>query len=121
MKDLHEDLAFIVRTARFQREPSWKLSLSGPTGSGRFLVVEATDDPTGLKYFKILPTAIIEPWSIITSFLHAWCHAVFCVLITRVCHGIYISTRRDVALPRVVFTQDVEFTRNRNVTFSHAH
>ena len=45
--------------------------------------------------------------------LHAWCHAVFRVLITKVCHGIYISTRRDV-----VFTQDVEFTRDGNVTFS---
>ena len=34
------------------------------------------------------------------------------------CRGIYISTKRDVALPQVVFTQDVEFTRDGNVTFS---
>ena len=26
--------------------------------------------------------------------------------------------RRDVALPRVVFTQDMEFTRDGNMTFS---
>ena len=49
---------------------------------------------------------------------------VFHVLIAKFCRGIYISTRRDVALLRVVFTRsmefthDVEFTRNENVTFS---
>ena len=38
--------------------------------------------------------------------------------------NLYLSTRRDVALPRVVFTRDVaftrdvEFTRDGNVTFS---
>ena len=42
--------------------------------------------------------------------MHAWCHAVFCVLIAKM--------RRDVVLPRVVFTRDVEFTCNGNVTFS---
>ena len=31
--------------------------------------------------------------------LHAWCHAVFRMLITKVCRGIYIFMRRDVALP----------------------
>ena len=50
--------------------------------------------------------------------LHAWCHAVFHVLITKVSRGIYISTRRDVTLPRVVFTRDVKFTCDGNVTFS---
>ena len=49
---------------------------------------------------------------------HAWCHAVFRVLIPKIAVEIYISTRRDVALPRVVFTRDVEFTRDGNVTFS---
>ena len=55
---------------------------------------------------------------------HSWCHTVFCVLIAKVCRGIYISTRRVVELPRVVFTRDmeltrdVEFTRDGNVTFS---
>ena len=55
---------------------------------------------------------------------HAWCHAVFCVLIPKICRGIYISVRHDVALPRVVFTRDVAFTRDveftcdGNVTFS---
>ena len=55
---------------------------------------------------------------------HAWCHAVFRVLIPKISVEIYISTRRDVALPRVVFTRDVaftrdvEFTRDGNVTFS---
>ena len=55
---------------------------------------------------------------------YAWCHAVFLVLIPKICREIYISTRRDVALPRVVFTRDlefthnVEFTRDGNVTFS---
>ena len=55
---------------------------------------------------------------------HAWCHAVFRVLIAKVCCGIYISMKRNVALPPVVFTRDVEFTcdveltRDGNVTFS---
>ena len=40
------------------------------------------------------------------------------MLIAKVCRGIYISTRRDVALPQVVFTRDVEFTRDGNMTFS---
>ena len=37
---------------------------------------------------------------------HAWCHAVFHVLIPKIAVEIHISTRRDVALPRVVFTRD---------------
>ena len=44
---------------------------------------------------------------------HAWCHAVFRVLIPKIAVEIYISTRRDVA-----FTRDVEFTRDGNVTLS---
>ena len=56
--------------------------------------------------------------SIITSFLHAWCHEVFRVLIPNTCHGIYISMRRDVALPRVVFTRDVEFTRDMEFSYT---
>ena len=38
-------------------------------------------------------------------------HAVFRVLIPKIAVEIYISTRRDVAFPRVVFSRDVEFTR----------
>ena len=49
--------------------------------------------------------------------LHAWCHTVFHMLIAKICRGIYISTRRDVALPRVLFTQDEEFTHDGNMTF----
>ena len=55
---------------------------------------------------------------------HVWCHAVFHVLIPKIAVEIYISTRRDVALPRVVFTQDIEFTHDMeftqdgNMTFS---
>ena len=60
----------------------------------------------------------IQYRSIITSFLYAWCHTVFRVLIPKICREIYISTRHDMALPRVVFTRDVEFTRDGNVTFS---
>ena len=47
--------------------------------------------------------------------LHLWYHAVFHVLITKVCRGIYISMRHKVALPRVVFTRDVKFTRKRGI------
>ena len=56
------------------------------------------------------PSADLQYRSIITSFLHAWYHAVFRV----VCRGIYISTRCDVEL----LTQGMEFTHNGNVTFS---
>ena len=72
-----------------------------------------------------------------TVLLNYWCHAVFrvliakvChgiyisirrvfrVLIAKVCHGIYISIRRGMALPLVVFTRDVEFKDDGNITFS---
>ena len=77
---------------------------------------------------------VLLNYNFIFMCVHAWCHAVFRMLIAKVCRGIYISKRRDMALPRVsvhgvyvtrlVFTRhvefirDVEFTRDGNVTFS---
>jgi len=36
------------------------LSFNGPSGSGRIWVVMDYDDLTGLKYLRILPTAMFE-------------------------------------------------------------
>ena len=58
--------------------------------------------------------------SIITSFLHAWHHMVFCVYVATLSRGKLnfheticgISTRRDVVFPRDMgFTQDMVYTR----------
>jgi len=35
-------------------------SFNGPSGSGRVWVVKNYDDPTGLKYLRILPAATFE-------------------------------------------------------------
>ena len=77
-----------------------------------------TDNHTCIGNYVHTCTSYIWYRSIITSFLHAWCHAVFHMLLPKICRGIYISTRHDVTLPQVVFTHNVEFAHNGNVTFS---
>ena len=65
------------------------------------------------KFGKIFPlfSVILYPWyrSITTSFLHVWCHAVFCVSNAKIsCGNLYFhETRRDVAM-----RQDVTLPRD---------
>ena len=67
-------------------------------------------------YQDFYNTAMVLMVLLSYNFIYAWCHTVFHMLIAKVCHGIYISTRRDMALPQVVFTRDMEFTCNVEFT-----